>query len=134
MYRLPVSRQTADFLHKALYEIHCYRIYAVVVVSVFRKIAFYIEIYGYAFFVSDRLYFCVFYRRERVCDYREPSYAAAELAHDVLVHKSHLGFFVVILIMHIMDDVHRFVVNTGDFCQYLLVVAHYFFEVQCVAG
>ena len=29
-----------------------------------------------------------------------------------------------------MDDVHRFVVNTGDFCQYLLVVAHYFFEVE----
>ena len=36
--------------------------------------------------------------------------------------------------MHIVDDVHRFVINAGNFDQNLLVVVHYFFKFQCVAG
>ena len=33
-----------------------------------------------------------------------------------------------------MDDVHRFVVDTGDFRQYLFIITHHFLKVQRVAG
>ena len=36
--------------------------------------------------------------------------------------------------MHIMDDVHRFVVNAGDFNQYLFIVVHHFLEFQRVTS
>ena len=32
--------------------------------------------------------------------------------------------------MHIVDDVHRFVIYAGDFGQHFFVVVHYFFELH----
>jgi len=36
--------------------------------------------------------------------------------------------------VHIVDDVHRFVIYAGDFGQHFFVVVHYFFELQRVTG
>ena len=36
--------------------------------------------------------------------------------------------------MHVVDDIHGLVVDTGYFSQYLLVVGHNFLKLQCLTG
>ena len=52
----------------------------------------------------------------------------------VCIDKCHLCFFVIIFVVHIVDDIHRFVVYTSHFFQDLLVVSQYLFKVQYIAA
>ena len=57
-------------------------------------------------------------------------YTISKVNARISIYESHLSLFVIILIVHIVDDVHGLVIYTGDLYQYLFIVGHYFFELQ----
>ena len=60
VYGISVSRVLSQFFYSSLGDLNCDVVYSVVVVSVFRELAFSSEVNDNAVFVSDRIYFCIF--------------------------------------------------------------------------
>ena len=60
MYGISVSRVLSQLFYSSLGDLNCDVVYSVVVVSVFREVAFSSEVNDNAVFVSDRIYLCIF--------------------------------------------------------------------------
>ena len=97
---------------------------AVVVVSVFREIAFRDEFRGKSRFVQNRMHFRIFDRGETVRQNGKSGDAAGHRPDDLLVMQRHFNAFIAVFVVHVMDDVQGVDVELGEPVGDLLEVLH----------
>ena len=114
-------------------QIHGYLVYPVVVVSIAREFAFNVETFGKTDFVTVCGYFCIFNRRQRIGCNRQSCRSVCQIDTGIGIDKCHLRFFVIVFVVHVMNDVHRFVVHACDLFQYHFVVCQYLIVIQDIA-
>ena len=102
----------------------------VVVVAVAGEFTLDVEGFGEPLGVAAGRHAGVFDGRERVEGDRETGHAVGEIDAGIGVDECHLGLLVVVLVVHVVDDVHGLVVDAGDLLEHHLVVAHHLLEAQ----
>ena len=93
----------------------------VVVVAIAREVALDLVVHDDAV-VVDRLYLRILDRGQRVDDVREARDARCERAAHIRVDECHLRRFVVILVVHVLDDVQRVHVDMREPVHHALVL------------
>ena len=117
VYRVSVGRVLAQLLDGSLGDLHCDIVYAVIVVAVFREVAFGSVVHDDAVFVSDRIYLRIFDRGEGVSRNGEARNAECHQTLEFGVQERHLRAFVIISVVHEMNDVHDVDVQLAQPCQ-----------------
>ena len=125
-----VDGQFLELLAEEVHEVYAQVVYAVVVVAEAGEFALDVEAFAEPLGVAAGGHLGIFDGRERVEGDRKPRHAVGEVDARVGVYERHLCLLVVVLVVHVMDDVHRLVVDAGDFGQHHLVVAHHLLEAQ----
>ena len=60
--------------------------------------------------------------------------AIGDVDARVGVYEGHLGFLVVVFVVHVVDDVHSLVIDAGNLGEHHLVVSHHLLKVEHVAA
>src|SRR5690554_4195295 len=105
-------------------------IYPVVVVAVAGKVPFYFEVGRNACFVTHHLHFSVLDGRQRIGYDAESRRPVGQVDLGIGIHQSHLQLLVVILVVHVVDDVHGVVVHTSHLFHSQAEVAHDFLQIE----
>lgn len=115
MDRTAVQRELGERLIELLDLLAGDAVYAVIVVAELRKVALDLEIDDNAVFrVADGLYLRVLDRGERVCHAAHAGDAKRHQAADLGVMQRHLALLVGVLVVHIVDGVHRGDIGLGQ--------------------
>ncbi len=83
-------------------------------VAVFREISLNTVVDGESGFVTDDMHLGIFYRGEAVGDDRQAGDAEGHGAQDIAVVERHLQPFIEILVVHVVDAVHRMHVGSRE--------------------
>ncbi|CCZ35846.1 uncharacterized protein BN747_01032 [Firmicutes bacterium CAG:646] len=119
-----------DVRHKVMYNVISDIVYSVIVISVFREIALYFVIYNDTIFISYRLHFCVFDRRQRIGYYRQTCDTSCKPTGHIFIMKSHLNSLIAVFVMHIMNDVQSVYIYLSQPFHHLVKSFHYFIVIQ----
>ena len=112
--RIAIGVTLFELAHEGLQHVDGDLVGPVIVVAVTGEVTFDFEVGGDALFVADGFDFGIFDSREGVDDVREASDASGEGAADVGVDKSHLSGLIVILVVHVLDEVEGIDVDAGE--------------------
>ena len=106
----------ADLLHEPRDEIGSDAVHPIVVVAELRdrRAAFVAIVDGKAGLVADHVDLAVFDRRQAVGDDRQAGNAERHGAQDVAVVQRHLQALVEVLVVHVVDAVHRMHVGARE--------------------
>ena len=107
-------------------------VYFIVVITEAREFAVDIKTFCQADVIAAGFYRCIFNGRQRVDSNRKSGYAICQVDAGIGIDKCHLCLLVVILIVHVVDDIHCIIIHAGNFSQHLLIVGHYLFELQYI--
>ena len=116
----------SDFRHKVSYQINCYLVYSIVVVTIFWIIALNFVINNNSVIITNCFNFCIFDRRKRVCNNRKSCNTCCKVTFYISVVKCHLSFFVTIFVVHIMNYVQCVYVQARKPFHHIVVFVHYF--------
>ncbi len=106
----------------------------VIVVAVLREIAFHFKAGGKTVLVTERLDLGVLDGAQGVDDVGEACNAGGKGAADIGVDEGHLGFLVVVFVVHILDQVQHIDVQASQPVQHLDILGQHLVVVQVLAG
>ena len=129
MLRIAVGWVLLNFSHEAFQEINRQCIYAVIVVPIFREVAFYFKVNYNAVFVTDSLNFTVFDSRQGVSRNRETSDTCRHSTVNVGILNRHLNAFIAVLVVHVVDTVEGIDIKTCQPFHHIIIFFHYFIKV-----
>ena len=107
---------------------------AVIVVAILREVALDLEAGGKTHLVAHDLDLGVLDGAQGVDDVGEAGDTGGEGAADIGVDEGHLSLFVVVLVVHILDEVQHVDVQAGQPVQHLDVLGQHLVVVQVLAG
>ncbi len=122
-----------DFFEEFGEEPLCDFVGAVVVIAVAGEVAFDFVVDCESVFVADGFDAGVFDCREGVDGMGEAGDAGREGAADVGVDECHFGGFVVVLVMHVVDDVEYMYVEAGEPVHHVVEAFHYLVVLEVFA-
>ena len=123
-----------DHLKEGLEQPHADLIGAVVIVAVLGEIALGLKAGGKAVFIAHHLHLGVLDGAQGVDDMGEACNAGGKGAAHIGVDECHLGFLVVVLVVHILDEVQHVDVQAGQPVQHLDILGQHFVIGQVLAG
>ncbi len=107
---------------------------AVVVVAVLREVALHLKAGGKTGLVAHHLDFSVLDGTQGVDDVGEACDAGGKGTADIGINEGHLGFLIVVLVVHILDQVQHVDVQAGQPVQHLDILGQDLVIVQVLAG
>ena len=133
-FGVAVGRVVLNLRHERLQEPHGNVVGAVVVVSVTREVAFNLEVLRKAgFLVADDLHLRVLHGAEAVDHVAEACDAGRERAAHVGIDERHLGGLVVVLVVHVVNQVQRVHVQACKPVEVQVELVHQLVVVQVLA-
>ena len=133
MTSVSVGRILTKLGRHSLDNVLSYFINSVVVIAELREVALCIKVNYITVFVTDRLYIGIFYGTERVSHYRQSRNAECHHSVNVCIVQSHLRLFVSVLVVHIVDNVHRIHIQLAQPLTVNIKSASYLVIVKLVA-
>ena len=119
-----------DLLQEAAQQLNGDVIGAVIIVAVLREIALDLVIGDEALLIADALDLGVLDGGQRVDHMAEARDAGGKSAADIGIDEGHLGGFVVVLVVHILDQVQDVDVQAGQPVHHDIVLGHDLIVVQ----
>ena len=123
-----------DHLKEGLEQPHADLVGAIVIVAVLGEVALGLKAGGKAALVAHHLHLGVLDGAQGVDDMGEACNAGGKGAAHIGVDECHLGFLVVVLVVHILDQVQHVDVQAGQPVQHLDILGQDFVIVQVLAG
>ena len=134
-FGIAVRRSLLDLGHERLEEPNGDIVGAVVVVSVTREVAFNLEVLCKTCSrIADNFYLGVLDCAQAIDNVAEPCDTRSERAADVGVDESHFGGFVVILVVHVVNQVQRIHVQVRNPVHVKFELVDNFVVVEIFAG
>ena len=131
VHRVAIGRVLADLGHEARDQVGGDVVHPAIGIAEFREVALDPVVDRQARVVADHVHLGVLDRREAVGHDREPGDAERHRAQDVAVVQRHLQALVEVLVVHVVDAVHRMHVGAREplhrgveLREHLVVVQH----------
>ena len=109
------------------------RICAVVIITVAGELTFDLEVFCQTLSIAHWSHLSIADSREGVCCDRETSYPIGEVDLRIRIDECHLRCFIIVLIMHVVDDIHRVVVDASNDLEHLEIVIPDLIKVKDIA-
>ena len=122
-----------EVIHEFLRDFHCDGIRAVVIVAVRNILAFTLEVHGQAAFVTNHLHLAIADGSQRVGHDGQTGNTGSTDTLHVTVVQSHFVCLIVILVVHIVDNLQGIHVHLGQPTHHLLVFLHHLVIVEIFA-
>ncbi len=120
--------------HEGVHQVCCQLVYPVVVISIFREVAFDNIISHNALIVAHRLDPGILDGGQGVCNNGEACNAGCEPAGHLFVVERHLQSFIAVFVVHVMDDVQGVDIYLGQPFHHILVLVHHLVIIQILGG
>ena len=133
-FGIAVGVVLSDLLHEGLQQPDCDVIRAVVIVSIARKVALDLIVDHESCLVADRPYLCILDRGDGIHDMGEPGDTGCKCPSDIGIDECHLGCLIVVLVMHVLDQVQDVDIESGQPVQHEIVLVHDLIVVQVLGG
>ena len=133
-FRILINRQFLQFLIEVVNQVYSQVVYTIIIITEAREFTFNIEAFCQADIITLSSNLRIFNSRKRIDSNRHTCYTISQVNSRIRVDKCHLSFFIIILIVHVMNDVHCLIIYTCHLLQNLLIVSQNFFEVQHVTS
>ena len=128
-----VSVMLGDLLHEGLEQPHCDLVRALVVVAVLGEVALDLVVDNNTLLVADGLDLGVLDSADRVDNMGEAGDARSEGAADVGVDECHLGSLIVVLVVHVLDEVEDVDVKVSEPVHHEVELVHDLVVVEVLA-
>lgn len=128
-----VNRELLQLAAEEMYKFLGDKVHAVVIIAETWILTIDFESVGKALFVTVRLHLGELDGREGIRRNRQTCNAIRKIDLRIGVDERHLRTFVIVFVMHVVDDVHRLVIYTGHLMQDLLVIGQHLIVIQFVA-
>ena len=132
--RIAVGVVLLDLCQEFLQQPHGNFVGAVIVVSVPGEVPFDLEVFDQAVFAADHLHLGVLDGAEAVHHVAKARNAGSEGTAHVGIDKSQFGGFVIVLVVHVVDQVQGVHIDAGEPVQHNVVLVHHILVVQVVAS
>ena len=123
--RIAVGVVFAELLHERFQEPHGNFVGAVVVVAVTREIAVDFEVHRHTVFIADGRDFRVFNGRKRIDHMREACDSGCKRPSDVGVDQRHFCRFIVIPVVHVLNQVQHVHIESREPVHHDVVFRHH---------
>ena len=123
-----------DLLHEGLQQPDRDVIRTVVIVSIAREVTLDLIVDHEPCLVADRLDLCILDRRDGIHDMGEPGDTGCECSSDIGIDECHLGCLIVVLVMHVLDQVQDVDIESCQPVQHKIVLVHNLIVVQILGG
>ena len=132
--RVAVGVALLDHLQEGAQQPHADLVGAVIIVAVLGEVALGLKAGGKAALVTHYLHLGVLDGAQGVDDVGEACNAGGKGAAHVGVDKGHLGFLIVVFVVHILDQVQHIDVQASQPVQHLDILGQHLVVVQVLAG
>ena len=112
----------------------CNIIRPVIIISVARKVSFCLEIHSHAFLIAYHLHLGVLYSRQGIHHMRKSCDSCCEGSADIGIDQCHLRCFIVILVMHVLDQVQSIYIESCQPVHHDLIFADQLIIFQIFGG
>ena len=119
-----------DLLHESLQKPYSEFICSRIIVTILRELAFCLEVNSASLLVTDNLNLSIFNSGQRVSYVRKTCNTSCECSSYICIDQSHLSCFIVIFIMHIMNQVQDVYIQSCTPVKHDVIFMHNFIEIK----
>ena len=129
-FRISVCVSLLDHCDECLEEVNTDLVSSVVIVTILREVAFDIEVNNDAVFVTDCLNLSILDSWEWVDYVWEACDTCSKCSSYVCIDKSHFSCFIVVLVVHVLDEVKCIYIESSEPVHHYEVLLHNFIVVE----
>ena len=123
-----------DLLHEGLQQPYSEFISSGIIVTVLREVAFDLEVYSTTLVITDNLNLSILDSGQGVSYVRQTCNTGCEGSSYIGIDQSHLSCFVVVFIMHVVDQVQDVNIQRCTPVKHDVVFMHNFIEIKVLGS